>query len=141
MKSFLTTLTLASAAAAIPAAAPACGAGKTTDFIIKDFLFSSQATYSTPSHLATSEANVTFSLKLPTKPKLVSCSATTVGTYPNYFDGTELYDCVDGKTTSASFKYNSNTRKLVIKGEWSCSKEGYVCPRSSLPMTGGMVTD
>lgn len=117
-----TALSLASIALAAPAVT--CGVGNDPDFGIEDFIFSSHARYSTPSHLATSEASVTFSLLLPTKPKALSCSATTVGTYPNYFDGTETFDCVDGKTTSASFKYNFNTQKLVINAEWTCPALG-----------------
>ena len=115
---------LSAVSVALAAPAVTCGVGGNPKFDIKDFVFSSQARYSTPAHLATSQANVTFSLLLPTKPKALSCSATTAGTYPNYFDGTKTYKCVDGKTTSATFKYNFSTQKLAIDAEWTCPALG-----------------
>ena len=84
----ITVVALASAALAAPTAESACTkAAKDLKFEITDFTLNSSAIYSTPAHLATSEATVNFDLGVSAKKNPIQCSAESVSTYPNYFDG------------------------------------------------------
>jgi polyisoprenoid-binding protein YceI len=114
-------LALASAAIAAPVAESACTkAAKDLTFQIRDFTFNSKAIYSTPAHLATSEGAVDFDFAVSAKKNSIHCSATTVSTYPNYFDGTTWYECAASETFSASFKYDLDTGLVKLKAHWNC---------------------
>lgn len=84
----ITVVALASAVLAAPTAESACTkAAKGLKFEITDFTFNSKAIYSTPAHLATSEGTVDFDFGVSAKKNPIHCSAESVSTYPNYFDG------------------------------------------------------
>ena len=117
----ITVAAFASAALAAPAAQSACTkAAQDLTFSIKDFTFDSQAIYSTPSHLATSEGHVDFDLAVSAKKQPIHCSADSVSTYPSYFDGQTWYDCEASDTFSAQFKYDLDTGLVKIKANWQC---------------------
>lgn len=126
----LSVLTLASIAIAAPAATSnSCTNPSVQDieFAITDFNFAGQAKYSTPAHLATSEAKVSFDVVLSGKPRItISCSATTDETYPTYFDGKTSYPCNGTNTASASFRYMYETQRLTVSAEWYCPAQGWV---------------
>ena len=92
------------------------------NFVISNLEFNSLAKYSTPSHLATSQATVQFDFSITAKAETLTCKAQTVSTYPNYFDGTEWYDCDDTDDLSAQFKYDYTTGEVKVKANWQCPK-------------------
>lgn len=91
---FFTTAAIAALAIVTPAfASPAPAStncklkSKDSNFTISNFEFNSLAKYSTPSHLATSQASVAFNIFVSAKDETLRCTAETDNTYPNYFDG------------------------------------------------------
>ena len=131
----LTTFALASAAIAAPAADSCTSdSSQSANFTISDFTFDGVATYSTPSHLATSEGTVSFNLKVSPIKKAIHCSAATTGTYPTYFDGKTWYECKDSDKLSASFKYDVETGVVKVKTHWYCSEYVSIYMITHVPM-------
>lgn len=114
---------LAGTAIAAPAAesqSQCLKAAKDLTFQIRDFTFDSKAIYSTPAHLATSQGDVSFDLAVSAKKVPIHCSASSVSTYPVYFDGKTWYECDATDTLSASFKYDLKSGLVKIKASWQC---------------------
>lgn len=117
----ITALGFAAVALAAPAPESQClKAANDLTFQIRDFTFDSKAIYSTPSHLATSEGTVAFDFAVSGKKNPIHCEATSVSTYPTYFDGTKWYACDATDAFSASFKYNLETGLVNLKAHWNC---------------------
>ena len=72
-------------------------------YIVNDYSFQGEAIYSTPSHLAVTEASAGFKLSLPfLSIQAVRCSASDIDAqYPLYSGGFTWYPCssVDGIST------------------------------------------
>ena len=117
----IAALALAATAIAAPTAQSQClKAAKDLAFQIRDFTFNSRAIYSTPAHLATSEGTVKFDFAVSAKKAPIQCSATSVGTYPAYFQGDTWYACEATDTFSAKFKYDLETGLVTLKAHWNC---------------------
>ncbi|ORY09303.1 hypothetical protein BCR34DRAFT_602949 [Clohesyomyces aquaticus] len=94
-------------------------------FYLSNITYASHFIYSTPAHLASSSATLSFDFYNSAVPYTVHCSAGSIADPYQWFIGKETYQCTmpegAGKYARASFKYNGRDNgELSVNQTWFC---------------------
>ncbi|CAI6337808.1 unnamed protein product [Periconia digitata] len=96
-------------------------------FIIPNLEYRSEITYSSPSHLAGSTANINFNI---TGHTTSACSGTATGqtSSGSFFAFPFPIDCTEAAGTSVetTFSYAGPSRTLQVNETWTCEGDQYV---------------
>jgi hypothetical protein len=106
---------------------PSCDALSKTRLymVLEQINYSAYWIYSTPAHLAVSQAAVSFSVENNLVGAPIKCSATN-GVAFSFFDGNQAYKCDTSKLPSAmaasmSFTFSTSTSTFGITASWACN--------------------
>jgi hypothetical protein len=92
-------------------------------FTLRDITYSSEIIYSTPAHLAVSDATISFNLTNKALPYTTHCTATSLR-YPDFFYGELVYKCDApsgagiGPAASANFTFSYPDGVFSVNQTW-----------------------
>ncbi|PVH94567.1 hypothetical protein DM02DRAFT_188542 [Periconia macrospinosa] len=117
----------------LPPRAEPCDAAR--QWTIPNVDYSSQITYSTPAHMATSRASIEFTYTSSTNSETSSCTGYSTGqqdsgaffAFPNPTGCTEA----PGSATVSTFSYTGPTKNLNINETFTCEGNTYLAAAST----------
>jgi hypothetical protein len=123
VRSTFRLLAIASLAAA-DATQHACNDGYPLQ--VTNYLFAGEAIYSTPSHLAVTQAQVNLTILAAFLPTPIFCSSFLVGEWPTYSWGNKWLRCSETDAATAFITLTEPPGLLVVQLNWTSPRYGYV---------------